>query len=657
MTKGQNIHGLLQYLLGEKGQSGEVRQYAKVIGGTVDGTDINELSRNFMLVRALKPDLKTYVINESLRLPENEKLDSQKWAEVADSWAQGIGLDTYTIVQHSDNEVHIAGIRITSEGKVVSDSQDWKRSEILIRQIERDYGLQELEVSHNIDVEKKRTHKKAPTQAQVGMFKRTGKLAPSIYIGQVIDDLIEKAGGKITASDFVKGVQAAGIEVNVSLADNGRMNGFSYVYDGKKVKSQTLGESYKWQFFREKVDYEYTRDFETCRSTKLDKQFNDDIRTQQDSGTGQERVFESEEAKRASREREEHMEREKQRVKYEAARNENDQRTAIISSENNKRRGWWTGSDIANRIVHDAIKSQIDAFKCDTFSVRLLRRDSDEAPITRTFTREQLLSPKTIAWLRWQNMNKEILIRPLSTQYIMLDDVKKADLRKLYIHGLRPCAVVETSNENHQVWLDIGRELIAMILEFLLRLIGIEVDLSGAYADKAALTRDRYGKLAGFTNRKPAHEYIENGQVRAPFIKLIYTKPGEVSAIMPKLIAQATIDAAKHEAKKANKPKNPIYNKVQREESVHSFFARKLGQYASSDQSATDFSAVCAAIKVGYHSDDIKAVLQAHRTDKKNSEYYARHTVENAMKWLETKQSQAPEPELEKVNGWKLPAL
>lgn len=645
LTKGQTIYGLLTYLLGEKDQKGDVREMARVIGGTVDGDNVNELCKNFMLIRSLKPNLKTYVVNESLRLKEGQKLESQQWAELADSWAQGLGFDTYSIIQHSDSEVHIAALRIRADGTTVSDSQDYKRSESLIRQLEVEFGLEQVQSSHLLNKEKEKDHIKAPTLGELAMFDKTGKVPPRYFIADKIDDIIKKAGGKVSASDFIKQLQAVGIEPMANVQSTGRLAGFSFKYDGIKFTGEKVGQQYKWGNLKERVEYVQSRDFECCASTKIGTEFKHDIEDELRARNNGERT--EADIKRIDEDirREEALAKQQQVAKQQADRDREDKRSVVISDKNSIDSGWWTSSDIANRIVYDAIKSQIDLFQCDTFSLRLLRRDSDEAPQTRTFTREQLLNPKTISWLRYQNMSKEILFRPLSNRYIMLDDVKKSDLRKLYIHGLKPCAVVETSNDNHQVWLDIGRELLAAIIEFLLRLIGIEVDLSGAYADKAALTKDRYGKLAGFTNRKPEREYIENGQVRAPFIKLIYTKPGEVPLQMPKLIAQATIDAAQHEAKKANKPKTPIYNKVQREEVIHSFFAKKLSELSTGDQSRTDFRAVCAALAAGYNPDDVAAVLQAHRTDKKNPEYYARHTVENAIKCLETKQNQAPESE------------
>lgn len=264
MTKGGNAYGLMKYLLGEKGQNGHVRQYARVIGGTIDGDTVEELTKNFMFVRALRPSLGIYMVNAPLRLADGETLQPRQWAELGSAWAEMMGFDTYSIVQHSDQEIHVAAIRIRAQdGTTVSDSHDWQRSESIVRNLEKQFGLRKTESSHLLKRAGTKTHGRGKTKA------RCEELWVPAFVRDKIEQVIRGGNGSISATDFINALDMFNIRVFANVASTGKMSGFSYYCGDEKIKSEDMGNIYKWSTFQERVIYNQELDFERCRETRV----------------------------------------------------------------------------------------------------------------------------------------------------------------------------------------------------------------------------------------------------------------------------------------------------------------------------------------------------------------------------------------------------
>lgn len=627
--------------MGEKDRKGELRKMARVIGGSVFSSDINEMTRDFMAVRALKPNLKNYVINESLRIKDTDILHPQQWVEAADMWAKSMGVDTYTVVQHSESEIHLAALRIRTDGSVVNDSQDWRRSEQTIRQIEQEFGLQKLEVSHLLDPDK--IEEAIPTRGELAMFERTKEVPPKLVIADRIDEVIKRHGGKITATDFISELQKHGIEPIANVAKTGKMSGFSFQYNGIKFGGEKVATKYKWSNLKGSVEYDYGRDFVACASTKIGTRFADDIRDELRARENNERTPEDIERISADIKSQEKFDDAKRGAKSAERRAIKNNKSIEYSNKNEFSRGWWTSSDARRFVVRDTIENQVNAMPCDRYSIRILRMDSDEPLQTRDFTRDQLLSDKVIGWLSYQNIEHEILMRPIDRHYFMLDNVSVEAVDFLKDKGFKPCLVTEASERNCQSWYNLRDytfdsitviEIIMVIIAAIMRLFGIHLETGGFSADKGSMTKDRYGKLGGFTNHKPSREYIdEYGRVLAPFVKVVESKGDAINGENAKNLVDYGLEVwhAKHDDDAIKNTKAATFLSRVKLEPIESFFARKLAANDKPDESSRDFSVAMAALYAGYHPDDVKAVLEEQRQDKKNPNYYAEHTVESAL--------------------------
>lgn len=162
-----------------------------------------------------------------------------------------------------------------------------------------------------------------------------------------------------------------------------------------------------------------------------------------------------------------------------------------------------------------AVTRQLKAMSCSRFEVGVT---SDTGMILREWDLPGLL--KSVPWLKHSNFNgSHVYVRPFgSVGLIMLDDLTITSLDALDKDGLIPSVVCETSPLNYQAWLRFSEHSLDPALATALCQV-----LASAYnTDPASADWRHFGRLAGFTNRKPA--YIEEDG-RYPFVLLRKAKP------------------------------------------------------------------------------------------------------------------------------------
>lgn len=260
LIKGRGARGLCEYLLGERDHNGEARERVAVIGGTFAGQDARALAAEFGALHRLRPGLGVHVAHMSLRFPADERaLSDGEMGAIADHWSRGMGFDGYAIIRHDDH-VHIAASRIRLDGSVVSDRWDWKASERLVREIEQRFGLIQVEASHLLEPERATTHRQAPGMAEIALAEKGA--APA---AEQVRDLVEAAlvGGP-TATEFVRRLELAGVEVLPNVASTGKLHGFAYRVDGHNFTSGGLGRGYTLaNLLKRGLTYEPDRDLAT----------------------------------------------------------------------------------------------------------------------------------------------------------------------------------------------------------------------------------------------------------------------------------------------------------------------------------------------------------------------------------------------------------
>ena len=263
-TKGRGFRGLLNYL--------ESQKDAKLIGGNMGGNNARALAREFKISRQLNPEADRVVYHASLSLPENEQLDEPTWNELANRYLEEMGFDSnqYVVYRHSNTEhdhIHICASRIRLDnGKIVHDSWDYKRSETIIRQLERDYGLQQTQSSHE----------KLSRNPSIGQQKRLEREQEEYINGerqtpqerpikQQLQELIDRATiDKLTMPQLLERLQLQGVEVRHGLTRNGKSKGISYSWNDQKFSGTSLGPAYTFPGLQKHkgIDYQPQRDDE-----------------------------------------------------------------------------------------------------------------------------------------------------------------------------------------------------------------------------------------------------------------------------------------------------------------------------------------------------------------------------------------------------------
>lgn len=119
-----------------------------------------------------------------------------------------------------------------------------------------------------------------------------------------------------------------------------------------------------------------------------------------------------------------------------------------------------------------------------------------------------------LRYLMFRNAHgAHIYFRPSGERcFTLLDDLDQPGMSKLSAEGFEPCAIVETSPGNFQAWLKHTH-----VLPKPLGTLAAQILADRYGADPSAADWRRFGRLPGFTNRKPKHR---NSNGLFPFVRL-----------------------------------------------------------------------------------------------------------------------------------------
>jgi len=159
-------------------------------------------------------------------------------------------------------------------------------------------------------------------------------------------------------------------------------------------------------------------------------------------------------------------------------------------------------------LTRQAIRRQLAAMPHSIYLIRLIHSATRRAfPGEQLWTAAQLTSAATIRFLRLRNREGcDVYIHPYAADrnagYILLDlDAPHPTvLETMRRQGLEPCVVVQTSPGHLQAWLHLSQCPLESALA-----TAIARQVARTYgADLASADWRHLGRLAGFTNQKPA---------------------------------------------------------------------------------------------------------------------------------------------------------
>ncbi|MCK7387445.1 relaxase/mobilization nuclease domain-containing protein [Enterobacter bugandensis] len=261
IKRGKNFAGVVFYALRPASHH---KTPPSVIGGNMDGSNAGELIAEFNATKALRPDVAKPVWHNSLRLPKNEALTDAQWSEIADDYMSRMGFSETHLrcyVLHDDaagQHIHIIASRIDlSSGKLYLGKNENLISTRIIQDLEQDYQLTRTKGPKASPAAPSPKPKLKKSRNEMMIEKRTGELCPKGIIQNTLNELLDT---RQSITDFVQQLVAQNIRPIPNIASTGRMNGFSFEYNGIAFKASQLGKGYSWSALQSRIDYQQERD-------------------------------------------------------------------------------------------------------------------------------------------------------------------------------------------------------------------------------------------------------------------------------------------------------------------------------------------------------------------------------------------------------------
>jgi len=576
-VKGKGFRGALEYDL--------TKEQGRVIDKNMAGEKPRELAAEFGEIRKLRPNLGKAVLHVSLSAAPGEKLSDEQWREIGKRYMEGMGLENnqFVMTRHVDTEhehIHILANRIRFDGSVTSDSHDYKRQEVIMRELEKEYGLQR--VPSSIEAERK-----APTKGEIEQHLRTGEPSTRQQLQQFCD---AAAKGCRSFTEYQERLDAVDVElVPVVQLEGAKLSGLSYRLDGMTMKGSDLGKGYSPAGLAKRgVTYEQDRDFAAVRSSierdtarafgepdrgseasqapergglgrdagatgsgtgRADGRDTADANRDrpqepgagrhvhapahgvgegiQGSGSGSEqgrgesgpgRPADGVEALRPSRD---------DRIVYGGAR---ERVLALAEAAHNpeqfgRERGSGVSETRRDRSL-EAIQKQIKALDVPRFEVGIREAKTGQM-MNREWSRAEV--EQSAAWLKRMNAKgNDVYIRPAGEHgLVLVDDLTADKISRMAKDGFPSAATIETSPGNYQAWVKLSDKAVSDEA----RTIAARSLAKHYGGDLNSADSKHYGRLAGFTNQKPKH--ARDG--RQPYV-LAHDCPGKVATAAPALL-------------------------------------------------------------------------------------------------------------------------
>ena len=257
-----------------------------------------------------------------------------------------------------------------------------------------------------------------------------------------------------------------------------------------------------------------------------------------------------------------------------------------------------------------AVERQLGAMAQDRYEIGIREQDGGRM-MERSWTADQVLDG--LSWLKRMNARgNDIYVRPAATEHdlLLIDDLDEDGLDELRAAGCAPALVVETSPANYQAWVrldgpqppDVRREIARRLAR-------------QHRGDPASADARHFGRLSGFTNRKPVHE---TGRGLQPWV-LLREATGRVASAAARLVegARERLDERAREAERRRRERaieraaSRAPSGARRRDPVAVFRRARARLASETDPSRADFTAGLILARAGYSAEQIGAAIEA----------------------------------------------
>lgn len=238
ISRPRRVGSTVRYLTGPLDNAGRRRDMVKVVASTI-GSAPDTAVKFLNQVSKLRPRLKRHLYHAAISVPQtNRELSQKDWTGIGRSWCAGMGIENYMIVLHDDH-IHILGSRIRLDGTAASDRNDYRRSELLLREIEAEFDLARTPSSHLVDKARRSSHWRARSMKELHAVEKSGT-SHKDFIRAAIDEAIAKEPDE---TSMRASLAHAGVDMTIELAADGT----PYVLFGfhcRQYGPRSLGQGY-----------------------------------------------------------------------------------------------------------------------------------------------------------------------------------------------------------------------------------------------------------------------------------------------------------------------------------------------------------------------------------------------------------------------------
>lgn len=252
IKRGKQFAGVVLYSL-KSGSHHKITPY--IIGGNMAGSSVAALISEFESSKQLRPDVAKPVWHNSLRLPRGETLSARQWAAFADDYMTRMGFTETHLrcyILHDDTNgqhIHIIASRINVVGgKLYLGKNENLISTRIISELERIHGLTETTPA----ISSRPQAKRKPSRNELMMAERTAAPCPKSQLQTLIDNVLTHRPDLLT---FIDMLERKGVTCKPNIASTGKMNGFSFQYQGIAFKASQLGKKYGWSSLQTQIDF------------------------------------------------------------------------------------------------------------------------------------------------------------------------------------------------------------------------------------------------------------------------------------------------------------------------------------------------------------------------------------------------------------------
>jgi hypothetical protein len=289
--KNQSFRSTLEYVLG--------KEKATMIDSNMGGTTPVQLTREFGAARRFRPNLQRACAHVILSIPHrdvshdkgeyHEHLEDEQYTEIAQHWLKSmkflgdeLNQSQYVVARHHDTNhehIHIIASRIRMNGSVVPDSWDYRRSEVILRQLEKEYGLEEVSCSSDRvaqTVQKESGFETTVSNRHSQTQKQKHHSSNQPPITQLLADIIDAATkDQPTVTQLIHRLQQQGVVIHPQFNAGGLFKeAIAFEMNGVKIGGYKLGSAYSFPGLQKKrgVSYNPERDLPAIHSCRGKKQ-------------------------------------------------------------------------------------------------------------------------------------------------------------------------------------------------------------------------------------------------------------------------------------------------------------------------------------------------------------------------------------------------